>query len=277
MKNLITVLLLLSLEVSAQVNLNFNKRFVECEDKWVAFNISEDSSYSFGFIYIDSEAGLTFNREGSFKNKKDGTYEIKKIPDTNIKVRLKANNVKVAILPKSMLNDLQVEETPEWLKFYKTDLNTAKRQYQWGFMYNGWNECAKAIPFLLKAKELDPAHRGLVVEIAYSYNCLQEYDKALNVLEDEIQRNPSDAYVNKEYIFSAIKTKDINKASKQFYKSIKLIKDDTYNAENCFNIMQYYYTQKDKKNFNKWYKELQKWPNSNTQITKYAELMKKEL
>jgi tetratricopeptide (TPR) repeat protein len=144
-------------------------------------------------------------------------------------------------------------------------------------MYNGWNECAKALPFLLKAKELDPEFEGLVVELAFSFNCLKNYDKAIEVLEDEIKRNPSDAYVNKEYIYSVTKTDNIEKATKQFYNSIKTIKENTYNAENCFNIMQFYYKQNDKKNFIKWYDEIKKWPNDNKQINKYTELMKEEL
>lgn len=276
MNKIIILFALLSFKVQAQVNLNFDKRFVECEDKWVAFKMNEDTTYNYGFIYIDFEAGLTFNSEGTFKPKQDGSFEIKK-SEMNVKVRLEPNNVKVAIIPDNLFKNLQIEAIPEWLKFYKTDLNTANRQYQWGYMYNGWNECEKALPFLLKAKELDPKFEGLAVELAFSYNCLKDFNKAIEILEDELTRNPSDAYVNKEYIYSVTKTNDIEKAIKQFYNSIKTIKENTYNAENCFNIMEFYYRQKNKKNFTVWYNELKKWPNENKQINKYAELMKKEL
>ncbi len=51
MKYLFLLVSLLTLKANAQLNLRFDKRFVECEDKWVAFKMNEDSSYTFGFIY----------------------------------------------------------------------------------------------------------------------------------------------------------------------------------------------------------------------------------
>lgn len=239
--------------------------------------MNKDSSYNYGFIYIDSEAGLTYNDEGTFKAKKDGTFEIKKIKEANIKLRLEPNNVKVAIIPSDLFKALEIEETPDWLKFYKKDLNTVARNYKWGFTYNAWNECQRAIPFLLKAKEMEANFEGLSVELAFSYNCLKEYDKAITVLEEELKKNPNDAYVVKEYIYSTTKTKDIEKAESQYYKAVTTITDNPYKAENCFNIMQYHYNQSDKKNFNKWYKELQKSPKRHPTIDKYAEIFKKDI
>lgn len=270
-------ILFITFQVNAQVDLNFDKTYVECEDKWIAFKANEDGFYSFGFIYIDSQAGLTFNSEGVFKPVGDGKFEIEKITNSNIKVRLQPNNVKVAIIPKDLFVDLKIEETPTWLKHYKNDLDTAKRNYRWGYMYNGWNECEKALTYLLKAKELEPEYEGLAVEIAFSYNCLGDYDNAIEILDNEIKNKPTDAYVNKEYIYSITKTDNITKAAKQFHKSVNIIKTDIYNAENCFNIMQAYYYKKDKKNFKKWYKELKKWPNNNEQIDKYVKIMQKDL
>jgi len=278
MKSIIIIILaLLSLKIQAQVNLSFDKRFVECEDKWVAFKMNDDSTYSYGFIYIDAQAGLTYNSEGHFKPKEDGTFEVKKFTDSNIKIRLEPNNVKVAIIPQNMFKDLQIEAIPDWLKHYKTDINTAKRQYKLGYMYNGWNECAKALTYLTKAYEIDPNFKGLIVELSFTYNCLKQYNKAVEILEKEIEKSPKDNYINKEYIYSLVKIENIEKASTQFYSSVKLLKDDSFNAENAFQIMQYYYIQKDKKNFKIWYDELKKWPNENEQIKEFAELMKKEL
>lgn len=276
-KIIIIALTIISFQLKAQVELNFDKRFVECEDKWVAFQMNEDSTHNFGFIYIDAQAGLTLNSEGTFKALRDGSLELNKLEGTNLKVRLQPNNVKVAIIPNELFSELDIPEIPEWLEIYKKDLNTVERQYRWGFMYNGWNECEKALPFLLKAREINPNLEGLTVEIAYSYNCLKEYSKAIELLEEEIIKKPNDAYIVKEFIYSVTKTNDIEKAINQYEKSIEIIKNNPYNAENCFNILQFYYNQKDKKNVNKWYKELKKWPNENDQIDKYADLFKKEL
>lgn len=277
MKYILLVATLFSLKTFAQTNLTFNKRFVECEDKWVAFSMNKDSSYTFGFIYIDAQAGLTLNREGNFKFNSDKTVKVEKLKEANIKVRLQANNVKVAVLPEAMYKDLEIEQYPNWLKFYKTDTTSAKHFYDWGFMYNGWDECAKALSFLERAKAIDPNYKGLNVELAFSYNCLSQFDKAEQVLESDVKANPTDAYINKEYIYALTKNKKIDIACSQFLKSITALKDNQYNAENCYNILQFYYNAKDKSNFKKWYDELGKWQITNKLIRTYADNMKTEM
>lgn len=278
MKRIIfTILTLLIFKVQAQLNLKFDKRYVECEDKWVAIKMNEDNTYNLGFIYIDAQAGLTIHSAGTFKLLKDGTFNIERNEKYSLKARLEPNNVKVAIIPDSLFNKLQISEIPDWLKHYKTDLNTVERQFKWGYMYNGWNECERALPFLLKAKEINPDFKDLAVEIAFSYNCLKNYEKAIEILEVEVIKQPGNAYVNKEFIYSVSKSDNIEKATKQFYQSSKTIKENPYNAENCYNIMQYYYNQKDTKNFMIWYDELTNWPINNEQIKKYADEMKNDL
>jgi len=277
MKYLFLLVSILTLKANAQQNLRFDKRFVECEDKWVAFKMNEDSSYTFGFIYIDEQAGLTFNREGNFKWGVDNLLQVERLKEANIKVRLQPNNVKVALIPETMFEELQIDKLPEWLSYYKTDTASVKRLYNWGYMYNGWNECAKALTYLTKAKEIDPTFEGLNVELAFSYNCLKDFEKAEKILEEELVLNPTNAYVNKEYIYTISKTDHIEKATTQYLKSLETIKDKSYNAENCFNIMQFYYNNNDLKNFNIWYKKLAKCDNENKLITEYAEKMKNEL
>ena len=268
---------LLSFEIGAQTNLSFDKRFVECEDHWVAFKMNEDSSYTYGFIYIDEDAGLTFNREGNFKFGEDNALSVEKVKGSNIKARLQANNVKVAIIPETMFSQLQIDKQPEWLTFYKKDTNSIERLYKWGYMYNGWNECSKALSYLMKAREIDPKYQGLSVELAFSYNCLKDYGKAEEILEEELLLNPTNAYVNKEYIYTISKTERIEKAINQYNSSLQSIEDKTYHAENCFNIMQFYYNKRDVKNFNVWYKKLNEYKNINEVISDYAKRMKKEL
>ena len=270
MKKLILILCFLTLKLFAQVDLQFDKRYDECEDKWVAFKKNDDSTYSFGFIYLDEQAGLTLNYEGFFKFNSDKSITVKKSEKTNFKIRLEANNKKVAIIPELIYKDLKIETIPKWLKYYKEDTGTVKRLYRWGYIYNGWNECEKALTFLLSAKEKDPKFDGLNVEIAFSYNCLGMYEKAASILEEEIGLNPSNAYVNKEYIYTQTKNNKIEKAVQQFKNSIKNIKDQKYNAENCFNILQYFFIIKNKENFDIWYKELSNWPSEDKNISKFA-------
>jgi len=277
MKYLLLFVTLFASGLSAQTILSFDKRFVQCEDKWVAFKPGKDSSLAFGFIYIDAQAGLTLNYEGNFKILVSGEFVPKKFDSASMKVRLQANNVLVALIPENRFQELKIQPVPDWLKYYKTDTNSVERLYRWGYLYNGWEECAKALTYLEKAEKINPKFKGLAVELSFSYNCLGQYDKAELILEEEIKTNSADAYVNKEYIYTLTKNNRIEKAVYQFGLSLKTLKDNQYNAENCYNILQYYFKQKDKVNFNIWYDVLQKQPNENNLITKYADNMKKDI
>jgi len=277
MKYLLFIVSLLATRLDAQPLLSFNKRFVESEDKWVAFKPNKDSAYTYGFIYIDSQAGLTLDYGGTFKVTSTGKFLPTKLDTTSVKIRLQANRVLVAHIPDSKFEELKISATPEWLKYYKTDTGTVERLYRWGYMYNGWGECAKALTYLERAEKLNPKYKGLAVELSFSYNCLEQYDKAELILEEEIKTNATDAYVNKEYIYTLAKNKKLDKAANQFEMSMKTLKDKQYNAENCYNILQQYYFQRDKNNFSKWYKILQKQPNENKMITLNADEMKKEM
>lgn len=277
MKYLFLICALVATKINAQSTLSFDKRFVQSEDRWVAFKPDKDSVYLYGFIYIDPQAGLTLNYEGNFKILPTGEFVPKKLDSTNMKVRLQPNNVLVAFIPDSKFQELKISAIPEWLKYYKTDTSSVERLYRWGFMYNGWDECAKALTYLERAEKLNPKYKGLAVELSFSYNCLKQYDKAEAILEEEIKTNSEDAYVNKEYIYTLTKTNKIDKAVNQFEKSLKNLKDKQYNAENCYNILQYFYSQRDKANFNKWYLVLQSQPNENKMITRYADNMKTDI
>jgi len=277
MKQLLTFLTLFTTAVQAQSILKFDKRFVHCEDKWVAFQLDKDSSHSYGFIYIDAHAGLTLNYEGKFKISSTGSFVPEKLDSTNLKIRLKPNNVQVAIIPESKFEELQIPAIPDWLKYYKTDTASIERLYRWGYMYNGWNECAKALTYLEKAEKLNPNFKGLSVELAFSYNCLNEFDKAILVLQNALNANPTDAYTNKELIYAQLKSGQLDKAAESCKKAIEVCPDKTYNGENCYNLLHSYYLKKDKKNFNLWLPETKKWTSANADMTRSIKVMEEEL
>lgn len=270
------LLFLVATKLSAQANLNFDKRFVESEDKWVAFQKNEDDSYGYGFIYIDEDAGLTLNYEGTFTINQNGEFTPTKI-DRSIKARLEPNDVLVAFIPEDKFKELKIDAVPDWLKYYKEGENSIERLYKWGFMYNGWNECAKALTFLEKAEKINPKHSQLAVELAFSHNCLKQYNKAESILEKEVKLNPKDAYVSKEYIYTLTKNDNIDKAIKQYKTAAKTIEDKQYDAENCYNILQYFYLKKDKENFNIWHKVISKLDINNEMIKQYASAMNEDI
>src|SRR5690606_38500175 len=114
MKHLLLLFFIVT-NLNAQSTLDFNKRFVESEDKWVAFQKNEEDSYAYGFIYIDEDAGLTLNYEGTFTITQNGEFIPTKFNNSSMKVRLEPNDVLVAVIPKEKFKELKIEAVPDWL------------------------------------------------------------------------------------------------------------------------------------------------------------------
>jgi tetratricopeptide (TPR) repeat protein len=278
MKYCFIILSLIATSLKSQTILNFNKRFVECEDKWVAFKMDKDSCYSFGFIYIDEQAGLTYNFEGSFKIFENGDFKmVKKIENTNMKIRLNANNVKVAIIPESKFRDLNISATPDWLSNYKTDTNSIKRLYRWGFLYNSWDECTKALTYLEKAQAINPKYKGLEFELAFAYNALEQYEKAIAILNSAIETSPDECLLYKELAFAQMHLGQLEIASKTCNKGISICTEMEIKCEISYNLAYQYYKNKDKKNFKKWAKKAKKYSFKNNPFIPNIDKMEKLL
>ena len=119
-------------------------------------------------------------------------------------------------------------------------------------MYNGWQECAKALEFLEKANKINPDYKGLRVELGFSYNCLNQSEKAIVILKEAIKHEPNDAYIYKELLYSQIHNKQLEDAIKTYEKILKEVADKTYNTENDYNILGEYFRQKNLEKFNEW-------------------------
>lgn len=272
----LTFFLFISLFASSQDKLIFNKKFTECEDKWVAFTSDSLGYHSFGFIYIDEQAGLTLDYSGSFKIDANGKIILeKKDIKCAMKYRLQPNSVKVSIVPESFYKDLQIEAVPEWLKFYKTNENSIERLYKWGYMYNGWNECQTALTFLEKAYKINPNFKDLKVELGFSYNCLSNFEKAIVILKSALVEAPTSAYIYKELLYAQIHNGQLEDAINTYDKIINEITDKTYNGENAFNILGEYFRQKNIEKFNQWIKKTS--IDKDSRFIKYIEQMKYEL
>ena len=272
------LLFIVTTSLSAQNQIQFDKKFVQSEDKWVAFQADSTDTHNFGFIYIDPKAGLTFDYAGSFKIDANGKFIPKKKEfEGAAKYRLEPNNTLVAFIPESKFEELHIDKTPDWLKLYKEKEGSIEQLYDWGFMYNGWDECEKALSFLEKANKINPEYKGLQVELAYSYNCLKQYQKAIDVLKLALKVNPLDAYTNKELIFAEVKSDHVEEAKKVCRKVFKECKDKTYNGENAYNILQNYYLKKEIKNFNSWLVEVNPYLMEDQRFKPLVEKMKAEL
>lgn len=252
-KIFLTVFFISIINCYSQDKLIFDTKFVQSEDKWVAFEADSIGSHIFGFIYIDSQAGLTLDYAGTFNIDDKGKFILKKKEtEGTMKVRLQPNNKLVAIIPESHFSELEISKFPKWLKYYKEDENSIERLYKWGFMYNGWGECAKALEFLEKANKINPDYKGLRVELGFSYNCLNQPERAIVILKEAIKHEPNDAYIYKELLYSQIHSDQLEDAIKTYEKILKDVEDKTYNTENAYNILGAYFRQKNLEKFNEW-------------------------
>jgi len=277
MKYLLVPILIIVSVLNGKSQLKFDKRYIDCEDKWIAFQKGKDSTYRYGFVYIDSYAGLTFNYEGSFKISADGDWIPKKLENAGIKVRLQESPNLVAIIPREKYEQLQIQGDPSWLKIYKTDSASAQRLYKLGFIYNAWNECNKALGYLKKAQQVNPAFKGLLVELAFSYNCLGDFDKAVKVLKDALRDNPTDAYSNKELIYALIKNEKLSEAAESCRNAIEVCTDKSYNGENCYNLLYAFFAKKDKAKFAEWLDETKKLNSKNERFLQSIKSMESEM
>lgn len=277
MHHLLTYIFILSFFSTVKAQFNFNKREVDCIDKWVLFPLSKDSTHAYGFIYVDTRAGLTFNYEGSVKISPKGNYQLQKITNAGFKIRLEPNNRKVALIPAENFADLKIEPIPKWLSVYKSDSVSVDRLYRMGFIFNAWNNCSKGLEYLQKAQKINPLLKGLNVELAFSYNCLGDFENAGKILRNALKDNPADAYSNKELVYSLIQGGKLGEAAESCRKAIDLCKDQSYNGENCYNLLYAFYAKKDKKNFSIWLSEAKKWNAQNVQFLQSITSMEQQL
>ncbi|GAB2833088.1 tetratricopeptide repeat protein [Ferruginibacter profundus] len=277
MKYLLIFLPFLATHLKGQSPLTFDHRFVESENKWVVIRTDKDTVMNFGFIYIDAAAGLTLSYEGSFTIAKDGKFIPKKLDNFGIKYRLKPNNVRVAFIPSTKYNELEITEYPDWLKIYSRDTTSIEHLYRWGFLYNSYNECAKALTYLDRAQKINPKFKGLEVELAFSYNCLNKFDEAISVLTGAIETNPTDAYFYKELSYAQINLKQFDKAIETCKKALSVCTDTKYHTEICYNLLHELYVSKDKKRFHEWLATAKNWCKSQADLTDSIKTMEEDL
>ena len=276
MKYILILISLISFKSTAQNLLKFDKVNTQCEDKWIAHQMDKDSIYSFGFIYIDSQAGLTFNYEGKFKIDKNGSFNRIKEEPISLKARLESNRIALAEIPESKFKELNIEKIPDWLKFYKTDENSVDRLYRWGYMYNGWNESEKALIYLEKAEKIDPNFKGLQTELAYSYNALEKFEKAEVALLKAIKNNPNDCYSHKELAYTETKLKRFEKVAETYNKMVSICKEGNFIIETAYNLAYEYFKLKDKTKFAIWKNEVKKNSKSENRYTTNLNKMETE-
>ena len=265
------VLLFLPLLSIAQAELKFDKIYFECEDKYVAFPLYDDETdYSFGFIYLDEQAGFTYQVIGDFKIDENGKYiaDTSASAESNIKLRLEPNTKDVAIIPNEKVLEMGFPLTPYWLKFYKANENKVQSLIKRGYHFNHVGACNIALINLEEAYKIEPHAKGLEFEMSYAYNHLKEYDKAVAILEKAIENNPKDYFFYRELGFSYSKMEKLDEAEKVYKRGIKMSDDNAQKAEMAINMAQAYTLRKNEKKFKEWAKVVKKYADKDSDFVK---------
>ncbi|OAN64652.1 hypothetical protein A8B79_00460 [Balneola sp. EhC07] len=238
---------------SSLSELKFGSKYYEAVDSWVAFPKTQaDTSYTLGYIYIDQQAGFTFDYLSHFIVTENGFKKLPREFEESLKSRLSPNTIDVAILSEEQISELELPTEPSWLKFYKKDTTTVSYLKNIGYHYNHVGASELAIEPLLKAYNKDPHFEGLEFELAFAYNATQKYAKAIKVLERAIENNSEDHFFYRELGFAYKYTNRFEEAETTYKKGIEISDDDPVKAEMAVNMAQAYFQLRDKSKFEEW-------------------------
>ena len=253
--------------------LKFDTKFFNSVDKWVVFPKKDiDSTYSYGFIYLDNQAGFTFNYETKFQIKGDELINIKSDSTVGfIKYRLEPNTSLVSVLTDNQISALNLPKEPEWLSIYKKRSEQVDYLKNEGYHFNHIGASDLALEPLLKAYEIEPHFEGLEFELSFAYNHLAQYEKAILVLENAIENNPKNFYFYRELGFSYVNLNKIDEAEKTYYKGIKMSDNDFEKSEMAVNMAQAYFKLKNKEKFDEWAKLTREYSKDDKRYLQYID------
>jgi len=258
--------------------LNFDTMYYKAIDKWVVFPKAEkDSTYTFGFIYIDEMAGFTFRFKNTLKIKHQQLIPSKKdsIETTMIIYRLEPNTKKIAVLNDDQINTLKLPKKPQWLNTYKRNETSVRFLKQIGYHYNHIGASNKALAPLLKAYKIEPHFEGLEFELGFAYNATNQFEKAIPILEKAIQKN-KDQLLYKELGYALMNSNQLKKAERVYTKGIKKAKDSSIKVEMAINMCSVFLNQKNRKKHDKWLKKAKKHMKENSPFKQYIDYFENE-
>ncbi|MGF1565241.1 MAG: tetratricopeptide repeat protein [Flavobacteriales bacterium] len=244
----------LPLSAFAQLYNGASLPFFECEDQWVYFKrSSDDSLYHYGFVFLDEQSGFTLNHEGEFRILPSGRWEA--LPhDTayNTKIRLSATHLRVALMSADKRLDLNLPPVPDWLELYKFDTGSVRSLIRRGYHCNHVGASHRALVELLTAYQVDPQAIGLAYELAYAHNHLENYGKAIDVIERSIRYNGNDAMLYRELAYALAGLGKYGQAEITSRAGIEVCNDNDNRAEIAVHMAGVWYNVGDEKKFREW-------------------------
>lgn len=229
--------------------------------------------YLYGFIYLDAQAGFTFDMKGTFTVDENNRY----IADTSItanrsmKYRIARNWRKVALLSPAHFVELHIKPQPAWINIYYSYTDTVQHNFRWGFIYNDLDQCDTALVYLNKAYAVKPHYPGLEFELIFAYNALAQYDDALNVINVALQNDPKNVMFYRELGYAYLKKKDYDKSVASYKQGIDMCTDKQSDAksEMAINLAGAYKLMGNQAEYMNWGGKAKAWATPSSAIYKF--------
>lgn len=106
---------------------------------------------------------------------------------------------------------------------------------------------------------MNPAHENLGLELGYTYNALEQFDKAQAVLQASASSSTDKCYFYKELSYAQMHSDQLAEAAKTAKEGLSLCGDKALKSEMAYNVAYRYHLIKDQTNFELWSKETEKW------------------
>ena len=258
---------------SNKSELQFDTKYYDAVNKWVALPAKDtDTINYYGFIYIDQQAGFTFDMGNTFKITENNKF-IAKIPEKTNRMmyRIQPNWTEVAIIPEKKLSEMNLPSQPDWLKIYMKDSNSVSYLKNIGYFYNHVGASHNAIVPLQKGFEKDAQFEGLGFELGFAYNATQKFTEAIPILEKTLKYEPKNALLYKELGFALINTEQFERAEKIYNKGLTLSDSDFQKSEMAVNLAQTYFKLKNRSKFNKWAEITRKYAEKGSRFAQFID------
>ena len=263
--------------IGKAAGLSYDVRMSDCENRWVAlYHKPEDADYTYGFVYIDPQAGFTLHYFGRFTIDAGGNYHVAFDPlaadKVSLKIRLGQNGI-AALLPARALAQLQLPQKPDWLKYYEDEADPVTHKVNWGFFYNHIGDSRRALGFLEPAYKERPDAPRVVFELTYAYNATGRSEDAIRVAKSEFAKNPKDELLCREIAFAYLHLKSYRDATEQYHACLALCGNSesqmAEKSELAMNLSSAYGALGDTANRNAWLEKAKSWAPKGSPVYKY--------
>lgn len=252
---------------------SFDQSALDLENNWVVQPTDAKDTYSYVCAYLDLEAGFTSQIGGRFVLDREGraTFAPEWPKDKiNLKIRLQGDFT-VASMPPGIQKDLGLESPPEFLKYYRPEVETPENRLRRGFHLNHIGECQRALTVLEPLHRTQPKLKGLAFELAYAYNALRQQDKALPVLAEAAKTDPKDPWIARELAYTYLHLGRSQDAVDAYQKALPLVPEDNpqERSEQAINLAMAYDRLKDTASRDAWLAKAKAWAPVGSPVANY--------